>query len=342
MAGLLAPVSGRSKYGRKRDPEKENFSIVAYVPEYRFGGLNFDFVGERTTDLILFSAEPTKSGGLHFFFAPDDLKRAQAIRESHGVRLLLCVGGGGRSGNFAHVTSDPVLMDSFVSTLLETLKKYNLQGIDFDWEQPVNQQEASLYSKLIVVASTALRPKKYLVTAALHSWQTYLSADAVNSLDRVHLMSYDNQGKHSTFASAKKDVKSILKSGFPPYKVALGFPGYGRSLSSPGNVQTYEEIVNNFSPKPAGDIAGPDSFYFNGVETVKKKTTYALKRGLAGLMLWEAGQDTKDPSTSLLGAVKDALVASGEKFVQRKEETKRSVPKGRRRRRRIAIDADEL
>ena len=123
MAGLLAPVSGRSKYGRKRDPEKENFSIVAYVPEYRFGGLNFDFVGERTTDLILFSAEPTKSGGLHFFFAPDDLKRAQAIRESHGVRLLLCVGGGGRSGNFAHVTSDPVLMDSFVSTLPRNVEK---------------------------------------------------------------------------------------------------------------------------------------------------------------------------------------------------------------------------
>ena len=292
--------------------------------------------------MILFSAEPTKSGGLHFFFAPDDLKRAQVIRKSHGVRLLLCVGGGGRSGNFAHVTSDPVLMDAFVSALLETLRKYDLQGIDFDWEQPVNQQEASLYSKLIVTASSILRPKNYLVTVALHSWQTYLSAAAVNSLDRVHLMSYDNQGKHSTFASAKKDVKSILKSGFPPYKVTLGLPGYGRSVRSPGSVQTYEEIMNNFSPQPADDIAGPDSFYFNGVETVKRKTRYALKRGLAGIMLWEAGQDTKDPSTSLLGAVKDALVASGEKFVQRKEETTQSAPTGRRRRRRIAVNADEL
>ena len=206
----------------------------------------------------------------------------------------------------------------------------------------MSQREASLYSKLIVTASSALRPKKYLVTVALHSWQTYLSADAINSLDRVHLMSYDHQGKHSTFAAAKKDVKTILKSGIPPYKIALGFPGYGRSISSSGNVQTYEEIVKNYKPKPSDDSAGPHNFYFNGVDTVKKKTRYALKRGLAGLMLWEAGQDTRDHATSLLGAVKDALVESGEAFVQQKGHINPEMPPTRRRRRRIAVDADEL
>ena len=155
-------------------------------------------------------------------------------------------------------------------------------------------------------------------------------------------MSYDHQGKHSTLAAAKKDVKTLLKSGIPPYKIALGFPGYGRSVSSPGNVQTYEEIVKKYDPKPSDDIAGPDKFYFNGVKKKKKKTRYALKRGLAGLMLWEAGQDTKDHVTSLLGAVKDTLVDSGETFVQQKGKIGKEVPPRRRRRRRIAIDADEL
>ena len=239
-------VMGRPKhkYGRKRNPKKETFSIVAYVPEYRFGGLDSEFVGERATDLILFSAEPTKSGGLHFFFNPDDLKRAQKIRQDYGGRLLLCIGGGGRSANFAHIVSNQNRLEAFVSTLLDTLKKYNLQGIDFDWEQPATQEEASMYSNLIVFTSSTLRPKKYLLTVALHPWQHYLSSDAKHSVDRVHLMSYDHRGKHATLKDSKNDVKTILKSGFPPYKVTLGVPGYGRSLKSPGDVKTYEEIIN--------------------------------------------------------------------------------------------------
>ena len=338
MTYALGVARPKQNFGPRRDPEKQAFAIVAYVPEYRVGGLDFDFVGERATDLILFSAEPTTSGGLKFYFGHDDLKRAYSLREDHGVRLLLCIGGGGRSAHFAQVARDPHLREAFASTLLETMKKYKLQGVDFDWEQPVNQEEAALYSQLLVLASDLLQPKNYMVTVVVHPWQTYLSPQAKKRVDRVHVMSYDHQGKHATYKDAKGDVMAMLKSGFPPHKITLGIPGYGRSLKNSGDVRTYEEIVRDYAPDAADDTAGPAEYFFNGQKTLEKKTQYALKKGLAGVMLWEAGQDTKDDETSLLSTIKRAVEASGE--VVRKFSAKEEVGEstGGRRRRRLAVD----
>ena len=103
-------------------------------------------------------------------------------------------------------------------------------------------------------------------------------------------------------------------------------------------MRTYEEIVRDYAPDAADDTAGPAEYFFNGQKTLEKKTQYALKKGLAGVMLWEAGQDTKDDETSLLSTIKRAVEASGEvvrKFSAR-EEVGEST--GGRRRRRLAVD----
>ena len=112
-------------------------------------------------------------------------------------------------------------------------------------------------------------------------------------------MSYDYGAKHSTLENAKKHVEEMLKKGFLRKQIILGIPGYGRNIKNPGDVKTYSEIVdmmimeedNKNNNNEKHDIY--NGIYFNNIKTVQKKLRYAIKQGLGGVFLWEAGHDTK-------------------------------------------------
>jgi GH18 family chitinase len=53
------------------------------------------------------------------------------------------------------------------------------------------------------------------------------------------------------------------------------------------------------------------TYHYNGVETIKKKTNLALDHGFGGMMLWEAGHDSKGDH-SLTTAIYDELVKSSD------------------------------
>jgi GH18 family chitinase len=55
------------------------------------------------------------------------------------VNVLLTVGGAGRSSGFAHASSTKQNRIDLVNTLIDIVKKYELDGIDFDWEAPQSQ-----------------------------------------------------------------------------------------------------------------------------------------------------------------------------------------------------------
>ena len=46
--------------------------------------------------------------------------------------------------------------------------------------------------------------------------------------------------------------------------------------------------------------------YFNGPETIAKKTRYAIEAGLGGVMIWELGQDAEGEASLLQAITKTA------------------------------------
>ncbi len=80
----------------------------------------------------------------------------------------------------------------------------------------------------------------------------------------------------------------------------------------PGEVRTYNELVRD---GPLADTAADESsdgvFYLNGRRTVQNKVREIVKRDVAGVFLWEAGQDTLDNAEwSLLAAMHSELFPS--------------------------------
>jgi GH18 family chitinase len=276
------------------------FRVVGYLPEYRAG--DFDPGAARgLTDLIVFSAEPTADGGLECSrLANLPWASLRAFKTRERVRLILCVGGWERSAHFPIVARSPDKRKTFADAAVRTCLEQRLDGIDLDWEHPKDEVEQDSYGKLLTELGRAFEPHGLVLSVTLAAWQKLPKA-AYGAADRIQIMAYDHQGRHATLESAKADVKTLLDAGVPATKIVLGVPFYGRQVTEPRRALTYREIVTRHNLNP--DVDEIDGVYFNGPDTIRRKTEFALDTGLGGVMVWELGQDAPG-DRSLLGVIR--------------------------------------
>jgi GH18 family chitinase len=277
--------------------------ITGYLPEYRLA--EYAPAGRVGLDaLALFSAEATPQGELDLARLPASaLERGRELKARQGCLLLLSVGGWERSAGFPALAADRAARQHFARVLVDFCRAQGFDGVDLDWEHPKGQREAEDFGLLLGEIAGLFAPERLLLTSALAPWQDL--PDAVyQHLDRIHLMSYDNPGRHSTYEAAVADVQRLLDRGGLPAKIWLGVPFYGRKTDDFNAALTYAQILARFKPGPELDEAG--GYYFNGPLTLQKKARFAHERGLGGIMVWELGQDAPGEG-SLLRALGQGL-----------------------------------
>lgn len=274
------------------------FAVIGYLPEYRLNSIEPDAIG-GVTDLIYFGLVPNKSGRLTNSPIPRAaLIKLQSIKQQSHCRLLLSVGGWDRSNGFAELTSSALTRQLFIRNLVQYCRQNGFHGIDYDWEHPKTQIELSNYVKLITETGNACHPHSMSVTVAQAAWQN-LGKDVYQVVDRVHLMTYDHDFPQATYDKSTKDIERVIGWGCAPEKLALGIPFYGRNKDR--KARTYAELTGNQPVDSTKDlIAG---FAFNGQATVAKKVRYAAEKQLAGVMIWELGQDSSRSEFGLLEAI---------------------------------------
>jgi hypothetical protein len=181
------------------------FRVVGYLPDYR--AAEFDLASARgLTDLILFSAEPTSDGILNF----DHLKaipwvKLRDFKTRQRVRLLLCVGGWERSTHFAAVAASDEARRNFASSAVKVCLDERLDGIDIDWEHPKDDKEQAAYAALLEACREGFQPHGLMLSVTMAAWQK-LPREAFDLVAAVHVMSYDNEGRHSTFDAARAAI----------------------------------------------------------------------------------------------------------------------------------------
>jgi chitinase len=271
---------------RRRSDVK--FHIVGYLPEYRIADFDLERA-ESLTDLVCFSAKADPAGDLNLGrLTPAHLQKLKLLKDNKDVALHLCVGGWERSEGFPRLAAAPKAREKFAESLVRFCLDNKFDGVDLDWEHPQNETEHRDYAALLTVVKESFQPHGLQLTIAVAGWQA-LPAEAIEAVDRVHLMAYDANGRHSTFDFAEADVARLMKRGVPAEKICLGLPFYGRELQDRSKVMTYAEIVKKF--QPAGDVDEVNGLYFNGPATIERKTKFALSNKLGGVMIWEIGQD---------------------------------------------------
>ena len=304
---LLAVTHFLPRIGVTDEP-RAPFRIVGYLPDYRFPAFNAEHAADLT-DLILFSAEPTADGGIDMSkFRPDVLPRFREFKTKQQIRLILCVGGWGRSSPFPTIVSSDDLRSRFVANAVEVCLQNRFDGIDLDWEHPENDAQHEAYGLLLRDLKAAFKEHGLTVSVTIAPWQR-LTSTAIEAVDWVQLMSYDYGQRHSTLEQARQDGAKFVEQGVPPEKIVLGMPFYGRDIQDRTKATTYAELSRRFKLRPETDeIAGT---FFNGPDTIRRKTRFALDSGFGGVMVWEIGQDRHDEK-SLLRVVSEAVKSANE------------------------------
>lgn len=191
--------------------------------------------------------------------------------------------------------NDPDIRTKFVNDVVTFLKKYDLAGVDIDWEYPGTNEAWRAYEALIFELADALHENGLLFSTAQSAYGGIkLSKEALNKFDRINMMSYDYQkgsdrSHHSNYQNATiKDIQRYIKLGIQPEKLVLGLAYY----SSQRQVG-WSTICSQME---AYEVLDPGTnffkdFTFNNVNLIKDRTMYAVKRKIGGVFSWHIGVD---------------------------------------------------
>ena len=154
---------------------------------------------KHLTDIILFSVEISPAGDvIGLDRVQQGLGAAVAEKASNrDLRVLLCIGGAGRSEGFIFVSKKSAERKSFVQRLVMLCNERGLDGIDFDWEGVNFLQDRALltaYTQLLIQTRKQFKKHGLIVSLAMHPGQEKYMIDQklANAVDRIHFMAYDN------------------------------------------------------------------------------------------------------------------------------------------------------
>ena len=183
-------------------------------------------------------------------------------RENPKLTILVSVGGWLWSTHFSDVVLTAQSRTIFIQSVMEFLKRYDLDGLDIDWEypgmpgagHPFRSEDKENFTLLVKElrsrfdADTVKSHKRLYLTIAAGASDEFLAHSEMSKvqayLDTVNLMAYDYYepgsdaiaGHHAPLytnpadpkkVSADSSVQAFEKAGVPASKIVLGVPFYG-------------------------------------------------------------------------------------------------------------------
>ncbi len=212
-------------------------------------------------------------------------------RDNPSLTVLVSVGGWAWSGDFSDMALTKQSRKLFIESAVKFVEKYELDGVDIDWEYPgmagdnhrFRPEDKQNYTLLLeeLRARFDKEQKKLhrhlvtsIATGASTDFLEHTEMDQVQRyVDTVNLMSYDyyvpswdkTTGHHAPLLTNPADPKKISadrtvheyeSAGVPPEKLVLGVPFYGKSWTqvpdqNHGLYQPGKEAPNTYLPYSA-------------------------------------------------------------------------------------------
>lgn len=220
---------------------------VADIDGSKITHLNYAFadIGE---DLKIKLGDPTADVEMGNF---DQLRRLKQ-RYPH-LKTIISVGGWTWSQKFSDMTLTDERRTAFADSVVDFLVRYDLDGVDFDWEYPVAGGAPSNVRRPIdspnfvallqrvrerLNAQGARDGKRYELSIAGGASDTYATNTPLDQVaqqvDYVQIMTYDFGGPwervtgfNAPLTSVSKAVEGYLSRGVSASKLVLGVPFYG-------------------------------------------------------------------------------------------------------------------
>ncbi len=297
-------ITGGNLIAQKSLTDTTGSKTVGYFPSWHGNVSEIQF--DKLTHINYSFLLPNHDGSLQPVENTYKLQSLVTKAHENGVKVSIAVGGwnDGDDSAFESISESTDKCKTFTHNLMDFIREYSLDGVDIDWEYPSPQTSGGYVNMMYILSDSLHNSGKLLTTAVAGTvWNEVDYPDSVfNAVDWINIMAYDNfdEQNHSTFSYAESclhywlDIRNV-----PPVKAALGVPFYGYSP-----YKGYNQIVYQYPEAPYTDHVG--TYYYNGKNTIHKKTQLAVERG-CGIMIWEIAQDTHDDETSLLTVIYDTF-----------------------------------
>ncbi|CAO3620433.1 unnamed protein product [Cunninghamella blakesleeana] len=219
----------------------------------------------------------------------------QLVSAAHAknAKVLLSVGGWSGCLTFSTMAADPSQRKTFIDWNIGEMKKYDLDGIDVDWEYPgstgpgCNSIDLANDAKNLLILLQEMRAafdstftnstKELSIACHVRTFKTTDGnmadvSEYVKVLDRFNLMTYDINGAFNStsgpnapfnfepgWGDADSYVSAIdtwMKAGVPASKIIPGLAFYGRSATATVDMTN----TNQYQPQIQGNPPHGDSY----------------------------------------------------------------------------------
>lgn len=221
------------------------------------------------------------------------------------------------------VLTNPSLRAKAIANIETYIKKYNLDGINIDFEM-VDAEDRDYLSAFMQELSARLKPQGYIISIDVFPKQdesndvsvAYDYEQLAKYADKIMLMTYDNHGTWSDAGPiadirwVESNLKYALKF-IPKSKLYVGIAGYGYDWSSKG-VESLEygpimKLAKDYnrpilwdepSKSPHFSYTSSDGTFhevwYENSESLRYKLDLVNKYDIAGAALWKLGEE--DPN----------------------------------------------
>ncbi|MBC7875001.1 MAG: glycoside hydrolase family 18 protein [Ferruginibacter sp.] len=258
--------------------------IIAYVGGFR-GLADIDSLNPKKLSHINYAFVDVKDNMAWLHNEATDtvnFRRLTALKKQNKeLKILISLGGWTWSKNFSDAVITDTSTHSFAYSCIDIVAKYDLDGVDIDWEypgligdnnkfRPEDKQGYTLLFKELRQGLDSLKKitrKKYLVTTAVGAHQDFIDHTEMDLVqqytDFINLMAYDYAGGWDTISghhtnlyassddtsqsSTDKSVKAFIAAGVPPKKlvIGMGFYGKGWEMETRDNNGMYRRVTKS-------------------------------------------------------------------------------------------------
>lgn len=311
---------------KKNNPIIFGYLLYENIPEYQIPW-------EQLTHLGVAFAQATTDGHIADIDKMEKVIPILHEGQKKGVKVLLSVGGGSNKATMGKVLLNENYRNRFKSELIKFLKKWNLDGLDIDYEHwhggqngygEGDKEQARLLEQFYKELRQEM-PKEKLLTAAVSAdypewnggWGNYnvYNNTMFQYLDFINVMVYDftggweksQVGQHASmehFVMAARRWNEV--NNIPKKKLILGVPFYGvKFLSKDSPIGAthiaYKDLLTNYPDEQVYNKDDIDSLiFYNGKPTIRSKAKFVIDNEYGGIMIWAISHDSKQKETSLL------------------------------------------